>query len=90
VDVKKDSDSSKTRVSQAEINLTVSRDLSANDYFVLYLLPQFKDNKEALVQAARHLSPKEVAEILEAYEKILENSESSSAIASPSSYEDSQ
>ena len=57
---------------QAELNLGVARELSANDYFVLYVAPQFKDNAEAMGQAAKNLSSKDVADILAAYQKRLE------------------
>ena len=60
---------------QAELNLGVAKELSANDYFVLYVAPQFKDNVEALGQAAKNLSPKDVADILSAYQKRLQAGE---------------
>lgn len=60
------------RMTQAELNLGVVRELSANDYFVLYVSPQFKGNAEALSEAAKKLSPKDVADILSAYEKRLQ------------------
>jgi hypothetical protein len=63
----------KHKLAQAEVNLKVSRDLSANDYFVLYLTPQFKDDNEALIQASKHLTPKDFADILRAYQKTLDN-----------------
>jgi len=60
------------QLSQAELNLGVARELSANDYFLLYVSPQFKNNNEALVQAARALSPRDMADILAAYQKRLQ------------------
>jgi hypothetical protein len=63
------------QLSQAELNLGVARELSANDYFLLYVSPQFKNNNEALVQAARALSPRDIADILEAYQKRLQTTD---------------
>jgi hypothetical protein len=71
------------RISQAELNLGVARDLSANDYFVLYVAPQFKDNMEAFTEAAKSLSAKDMAEILSAYQKRLQPVDVFGAKASP-------
>jgi hypothetical protein len=53
---------SEARLHQAKQNLEVAQELNANDYFVLYLsqLPNETDFKEA----AKKLTPDEVAEIL--------------------------
>jgi hypothetical protein len=64
------------KLSQAELNLGLTRELSANDYFLLYVSPQFKGNTEALAQAAKTLSPRDIADILSAYEKKLQASDS--------------
>lgn len=71
------------QLSQAELNLGVARELSANDYFLLYVSPQFKNNNEALVQAARALSPRDMADILIAYQKHLQTSDISNNASSP-------
>jgi hypothetical protein len=60
------------KLSQAELNLGLTKELSANDYFLLYVSPQFKGNSEALTQAAKTLSPKDMADILNAYQKKLQ------------------
>jgi hypothetical protein len=64
-----------SKITQAEVNLGVAKELSANDYFLLYVSPQFKDNKDALLQAAKTLSSKDMAEILNAYQKKLSTPE---------------
>ena len=61
------------KLSQAEINMGVAKELTANDYFVLYVSPQFKDDTDALQQAAKHLSAKDVAEILNGYQKTIQS-----------------
>lgn len=60
------------QLSQAELNLGVVRELSANDYFLLYVSPQFKSNNEAFVQAAKALTPRDMADILAAYQRHLQ------------------
>lgn len=57
------------RVLQAQVNLDIASELTVNDYFLLYLR-QFKE-KEAFVEAAKKLSPEEVADLLMAYQKSL-------------------
>ena len=59
------------KLDQAQANLDVAKDLSANDYFVLYLSPQFRDNHDAFVQASKALSPRDMADIMGAYQKRL-------------------
>lgn len=61
------------KLQQAELNVEVAQELTVNDYFVLYL-NQFKD-KEALLEAAKKLSPEEVAELMMAYRKNLNGAE---------------
>ncbi|CAM5999563.1 unnamed protein product [Sphagnum balticum] len=63
------------KISQAGLNVGVMKDLSANDYFLLYVAPQFKDNDEALIQAAKTLSPRDVVDILNAYQRKLQSPE---------------
>lgn len=69
------SDSFKQELVQSEVTLKVAQDLSANDYFLLYIVPRFPDNPQALVQASKHLSAKDFADILRAYQKTLEGGE---------------
>jgi hypothetical protein len=71
------------QLSQAELNLGVARELSANDYFLLYVSPQFKNNNDALVQAARALSPRDMADILVAYQKRLQTPDISNNAGTP-------
>ena len=83
-----DSEDSKSQKSQAEINLKVAKDLSANDYFVLYVTPQFKNDREALIQASKHLSSRDMAEILSAYQNALEDGGAQTAKNASQPYEE--
>lgn len=56
-------------ISQAKMNVEINQDLTVNDYFILYL-GQFQ-GPEALVEAAKKLSPEEIAELLGAYRRHL-------------------
>jgi len=71
------------KLSQAELNLGLVKELSANDYFLLYVAPQFKGNSEALTQAAKTLSPRDMADILSAYQKRIQTSDSYSESETP-------
>jgi hypothetical protein len=55
--------------SQIDWNLSVDRDLSVTDYFVLYLSQQ--PQKDRFQQAAQRMSTAEVTELIEAYAKSL-------------------
>ena len=68
-------DVARRRLAQAETSLIIAHDLSANDYFLLYVTPLFKDNRQALLQAARHLSAQDTADIMGAYQKTLKNTD---------------
>lgn len=61
--------SSKTdaKLRQAQENLDIARELTVNDYFLLYLR-QFRE-REAFIEAAKKLSPEELADLLMAYQK---------------------
>ncbi len=59
-----------SRISQAKVNLELATEFSINDYFVLYLSQQ--DSPEAIPEAAKKMSPEEVAELMLAYKKRLE------------------
>jgi hypothetical protein len=78
LDLKSEPSSQKDYVEQALRNVKLAKSLSPNDYFLLYLSPQFHDNEVAYAQAAKHLSPIELAEILVAYQKNLERDSASS------------
>lgn len=54
------------RVRQTQLNLEVAQELSLNDYFLIYL-SQFK-SKDLLAEAAKHLTPEELGELLLAYQ----------------------
>jgi hypothetical protein len=55
------------RLDQAKLNVELNQELTIQDYFVLYL-SQFK-NRDAFLEAAKKLSPDEMAEIMMAYKK---------------------
>lgn len=59
------------RLKQARTNLEITRDLNAQDYFVLYLSPKFQNDQQAYVKAVQMMTPEEVAEILLGYEKVI-------------------
>lgn len=57
------------KIQQAQTNLELARELTVNDYFVLYL-SQLK-SRDAFVEAARKLSPEEMADLMMSYQKHL-------------------
>lgn len=59
-----------SRLQQAQLNLEVATELTINDYFVLYL-SQF-DSETAMREAAKKLSPDEVAELMIAFRRQLQ------------------
>jgi hypothetical protein len=71
------------KLSQSQLNLAVAKELSANDYFLLYVSPQFKDNPSAFLEAAKTLSAKDTAEILGAYQKRLQASDANDDTGAP-------
>jgi hypothetical protein len=87
IDEEADKENLVRKLYQAELNLGVVKELSANDYFVLYVTPQFKNNSEALLQAAKALKSKDVADILSAYQRKLQAPEVVGAKTAPA-YED--
>lgn len=54
------------KLNQSELQLETVKRLSVNDYFVVYLI-NTEDKKEAIADAAKLLSPDEVAQLLVAY-----------------------
>jgi len=68
-------DETTQELSQATLNLAVMKELSANDYFLLYVSPQFKSDNDALLQAAKTFSAHDMADILLAYQKRLQAAE---------------
>ena len=61
------------RSRQAQLNIQIAQELNINDYFVLYL-NQFR-SKDMLVEVARKLTPEEIADLLQSYQKHLAGSE---------------
>lgn len=59
-------------VQQAKINVEIAKELGAPDYFVLYIIPKSKDNKNAILMAAQTMSKMEIADILTAYQAAIE------------------
>jgi len=57
------------KIQQAQTNLELARELTVNDYFVLYL-SQFK-SRDAFVEAAKKLSSEETADLMMSYQKHL-------------------
>lgn len=55
------------RLEQARLNVQIARELSPNDYFVLYVRERRHTNPAAFIQAVERMSNPEVAEILNAY-----------------------
>ncbi len=64
------------KLSQAQFNLALTKELSANDYVMLYLNPFFSANHAAVLRAAKSLNPKDVADIIEAYQNKLSSTKS--------------
>ena len=64
---------SDSRLAQAQINYDIAKELSVNDYFVLYL-SQFKQ-RDAFVEAAKKLTSEELADLMMAYQKKINNPE---------------
>lgn len=60
------------KLKQAKINLDITKDLNAQDYFVLYLSPQFQNDQGAFTQAVKMMAPDEIAQILLGYDKVIE------------------
>jgi hypothetical protein len=68
---------SDAKLLQAQLSLEVARELTVNDYFVLYL-SQFK-TREAFLDAAKKLNPEESADLMISYQKHLASGLSSGA-----------
>lgn len=68
------------RLKQSQLNLEIAQELTVNDYFLIYL-SQFK-GKDSLIEAAKRLSPDEVAELLMSYQRYLSRADQVDAPAS--------
>lgn len=60
------------KLKQARINLDITKDLNAQDYFVLYLSPHFQSDQQAYTKAVQMMSADEIAQILLGYDKVIE------------------
>ncbi len=69
------------KLRQALLNLDIARELTVNDYFLLYLR-QFRD-RESFIEAAKKLTPEEVADLLLAYQKSLSGAHDALALDVP-------
>ncbi len=67
-----------SRIAQAQTNLEIAQELSAHDYFVLYL-SQLKSEAD-IQEAAKRLDPSEVAEIMIGIKKQLSSEAPSETI----------
>ena len=56
------------RLEQARLNVDIARELTAADYFVLYLSPQFRGNRSAFARATKGMKTRDIVDILVAYE----------------------
>jgi hypothetical protein len=70
------------RVAHGQQNLEIAKELSVNDYFVLYL-SQLK-SKEAFVEVAKKLSHDELAELMMVFQRTMNNSITEAATQPPS------
>jgi hypothetical protein len=61
-----------SKLKQARTNLDITKDLNAQDYFVLYLSPKFQNDQQAYTKAVQMMSAEEVAQILMGYDKVIE------------------
>ncbi len=73
------------QLKQARSNLQIAQELNAQDYFVLYLSPNFQNNAEAFAKAVQNMEPQEVAQILLAYNKLIEEKKKRNFIPSHNS-----
>lgn len=60
------------KLKQARTNLEITKDLNAQDYFVLYLSPRFQNDQQAYTKAVQMMSADEIAQILLGYDKVIE------------------
>ncbi len=60
-----------SRLKQARTNLDITKDLNAQDYFVLYLSPRFQNDQQAYTKAVQMMTPEEIAEILLGYDRVI-------------------
>ncbi|MES2768526.1 MAG: hypothetical protein V4596_05205 [Bdellovibrionota bacterium] len=61
-----------SKLKQARTNLEITKDLNAQDYFVLYLSPRFQNDQQAYTKAVQMMSADEIAQILMGYDRVIE------------------
>lgn len=61
-----------SKLKQARVNLDITKDLNAQDYFVLYLSPRFQNDQRAYIKAVQMMAADEIAQILLGYDKVIE------------------
>lgn len=62
------------RLNQAKLNLEIAQELTVNDYFVLYL--SRVDNPDVFEEAAKKMTPEEMAELMRAYRSYIDRAKS--------------
>mgnify|MGYP001605402675 FL=1 len=67
---------------QALLKVELSKDLTINDYFIVYL-SRHHDGKGAIMKAAKKMSPDETASLLLAYRSNLQEKSETSPTVSP-------
>lgn len=67
---------------QALLKLELSKDLTVNDYFIVYL-SRHHDGKSAILKAAKKMSPEETASLLLAYRSNLQEKPEASSNTRP-------
>lgn len=72
-----------SRVEQAKSNLEMAQELNVSDYFAVYL-SQFR-TREAMLEAARQMSPEDVADLMLAYQKASAQDAAAAGVGGPMS-----
>ncbi|HRK08737.1 MAG TPA: hypothetical protein PLZ57_13280 [Pseudobdellovibrionaceae bacterium] len=72
-----------SRVEQAKSNLEMAQELNVSDYFAVYL-SQFR-TREAMLEAARQMSPEDVADLMLAYQKAAAQDAAGAGVGGPMS-----
>jgi hypothetical protein len=73
----------KRQLVQAEESISVAKQLTADDYVLLYLAPNFRENPKMIDKAAKSLSRQDISNILEGYVRRFQggNAESNAPLA---------
>ncbi len=67
----------------ARNNQKIALDLNAQDYFVLYLSPNYENNLQVFTLAVQNMEPQDVAQILLSYNKLIEEKKKRNLIPTP-------